>query len=52
MHLFFIIIIFLINSIFTAEYRPKKIGPIKNTDLKESRTTMKKIQNKDEMKEG
>ena len=43
---------FLINSIFIAEYRPKKIRSIKNTDLKESRKTMKKIQNKDEAKEG
>ena len=34
--LFFIIIMFLINSIFTAELKPKNIGLIKNTELKES----------------
>ena len=35
-HLFYIIVMFLINSIFTAELKPKNIGSIKDTELKES----------------
>jgi len=51
-HLFYIIIMFLINSIYTAELKPKNIGSIKNIENEEQKLKNENnIKNEEEKEE-